>query len=232
MRRGHCRRGGEGANGHERAYARTGVVRVSRGSGYQCGTYRMWGRGAVVVVRGGTEGAVRERRGCSTVVVWKDEAKHHRCRVWRDVRGEGETRVPLLPLWSGEARHRRHLAGVWTWTEEGMRMQQGQEGGHVIACGGTDEVGEDDATSSSHCRAVIVVATKWRWSYHHPIALWVTRRARARASLASSSLSSLLRRGGDDGRQRSHGARICVERACGGTRRGQGPSSSTMVLTH
>ena len=76
----------------------------------------------------------------------------------------------------------------------------------MIACGGTDEVGEDNATSSSHRCAIIVVAVKWRWSYPHPIALWVTRRARARAraSLTSLSLSSLLCRGGDDGRQCSH----------------------------
>ena len=134
MRRGRRRRGGEGANGHERAYAQTGVVRVSRGSGCQCGTYRMRGRGAVVVVRGGTEGAVKARRGCGTVVVWKDEAKRRRRRVWRDVRGEGETRAPLLPLWSGKARHRRHLAGVWTRTEEGLRTRRGREGGRVIAC--------------------------------------------------------------------------------------------------
>ena len=111
------------------------------------------------------------------------------------------------------------------WMEEGLRMQRGREGGHVIACGGTDEVGEDDTTSSSHRCAVIVVTTKWRWSYPHPIALWVTRRmrARARASLALSSLSSLLRQGGDDRRRCSHSARICMERACGGTRQGQGP---------
>ena len=132
-------------------------------------------------------------RGCGTVVVWKDEAKRHCRRVWRDVRGEGKMRAPLLPSWSGEARHCCHLAGVWTRTEEGLRTRRGQEGGRVIACRGTDEVGEDDATLSSHHRAVIIVAVKWRWSYPHPIALWVTQRARARASLASSSLSSLLR---------------------------------------
>ena len=44
------RQGGEGANGHERAYAQAGVVRVSRGSGCQCGTYRMRGRGAIVEI--------------------------------------------------------------------------------------------------------------------------------------------------------------------------------------
>ena len=119
MRRGRRRRGGEGANGHERAYVRTGVVRMSRGSGCQCGTYHMRGRGAIVIVCGGTEGAVRARRGCGTIVVWKDEAKRCRRRVWRDVRGEGETRALLSPSWSGEARHRRHLTGVWTRTDRG-----------------------------------------------------------------------------------------------------------------
>ena len=76
-------RGGEGANGHERAYVQAGMVRVSRGSGWQGGNYRMRGRGAVVVVRGGTEGAVpsscgRTRRSAVVVVL----------PVWREVVGE------------------------------------------------------------------------------------------------------------------------------------------------
>ena len=166
---------------------------MSRGSGCQCGTYHMWGRGAVVIVCGGTEGAVRARRRCGTIIVWKDEVKCHCCRVWRDVRGEGKV------------RHHCHLAGVWTWTEEGLRTRQGREGGHMIVCRGTDKVGEDNATLSSHRRAIIIVAAKWRWSYPHSIVLWVTQRARARArarvraSLTLLSLLSLLCRGGDDG---------------------------------
>ena len=88
----------------------------------------------------------------------------------------------------------------------------------MITCGGTDEVGEDDATLLSHRRTIIIVAAKWRWSYHHPIVLWVTQRARARVSLTLLSLLSLLHQGGDGGRWRLHGVRICVERAYGGTR--------------
>ena len=51
-----------------------------------------------------------------------------------------------------------------------MRTRRGQGGGHIIACGVSDDVG-DDATSWSHGRVVVVVVARWWWSHPrlHPV---------------------------------------------------------------
>ena len=84
--------------------------------------------------------------------------------------GEGETRVrgTIVVVACGGMRRSAVVVlpvcgGRW-WVRP-VRTRRGQWGGHIVAHGGSDEVGEDDATSCWHGHVVVVVVARGWWSH-------------------------------------------------------------------